>query len=353
MLPHHCSLQATSDLLAASQSRKAAKLTWIRTGLLSLTIVSLVCIIVLVALIVYGSRPKPEAMPSIAEPFESVDYSTLPQQRTLRAGDGAKLAYRHYQGDGDCAVLALHGSATEGRSLHALARRLEHEGIGVYIPDLRGHGNSGQKGDISRRGLLENDIQAFVEHIMEISPEKRLTLLGFSSGGGLALKYAGRHRLPESTQLVMLAPMLGIDSAPYTEDNPHAREQEWARPFVPRLIGLSILNELGIHVFDHLPVIAFAVERDNQYATATYSRRLLASLNPDDHHHLLRNTGAPVTVLAGTHDEVFASRHYEEAVHSARPEARIRLVEGVTHAGMILDPQALEQVAREIAGNGC
>ncbi|MFD1380188.1 alpha/beta hydrolase [Fodinicurvata halophila] len=186
-LHHHCFFAGALWFIDSmtGTGKRLVTLTKIKIALLSFAVLSLICIATLAALIGYGSRPKPEAMPSIAKGFESVDYSTLPQTQTLQARDGTRLAYRHYPGDEDCAVLALHGSATEGRSFHALARELEQEGVGVYVPDLRGHGESGREGDIPRRGVLENDIEIFIDHITAARPEAQLSLLGFSSGGGL------------------------------------------------------------------------------------------------------------------------------------------------------------------------
>lgn len=317
-------------------------------GLVGGVILGLGAPAVVAGLIAFGTRPPPAPMTAISRPFASVDYSDLPAPRTLTARDGTALAFRHYRGSGRHTVLALHGSSTDGRSLHVLARALAHAGMDVYVPDIRGHGASGRRGDIDRMDQLEDDIADFIAHIADSAPDAKLTVLGFSSGGGLALRYTGRRPTPEIDRLVMIAPMLGIDSPPCTQDNPHAVGERWSRPFVPRIVGLTIFNKFGVHRFDGLPTIAFAVDPDNDRAVRAYSHRLLTSLNPRDYKALLAATEVPVSVLAGTRDQVFAAAYYEPAVREPRPDAEVRLVDGVDHVGMTLDGRALQAVVETV-----
>ena len=323
-----------------------------RRALAGAAIAILILAAVLAGLVAFGGGSPPPRMAAIGDPFAAVDYGDLPARQTLEAADGTALAYRRYPAAGDAvggAVLALHGSSTDGQSLHVLARDLAAAGQAVYVPDIRGHGESGTRGDIPRAGILEDDIAAFLAMIRDRHPELPATLLGFSSGGGLALRYAGRPDLASPDRLLLLAPMLGIDAPTYTADNPHAGDETWSNPYVPRIIGLSILNGLGIHAFDHLLVIGFATDPADNRATASYSHRLLRSMNPQDHRALLRDTAAPVTVLAGTDDQVFAADQFAPTVHAVRPEAEVQLVDRVDHIGMTLDPAALAAVRAAVA----
>lgn len=300
------------------------------------------------ALVAFGGGSRPPVMESIRAPFADVDFSDLPERRTFQARDGMALAYRRYRGDGAGAVIALHGSSTEGRSLHPLARSLSNDGYTVYVPDIRGHGDSGERGDVAHADQLVEDVADLARHVRQAGSQAPVSLVGFSSGGGLALKYAGSGQGRPIDQLVLVAPMLGIDSAPYTDDNEHAREGEWTKPFVPRIVGLSMLNAAGIHAFDGLPVIAFAVDPADEDATATYSHRLLKAMNPENHRALLEAVPCPVTVLAGDRDEVFTAASYPEAVHAVRPEAEVRLIEDTGHVGMTLEPDALSAISASL-----
>ncbi|MFC3226832.1 alpha/beta hydrolase [Marinibaculum pumilum] len=329
-------------------------MAWLRRALAGAAIAILVFAAVVAGLVAFGGGSPPPRMAAISDPFADIDYGDLPARQALEAADGTDLAYRRYPAAGGTgapagAVLALHGSSTDGQSLHVLARDLAAAGQAVYVPDIRGHGDSGPRGDVPRTGILEEDIAAFLALIRDRHPDLPVTLLGFSSGGGLALRYAGRPDLPSPDRLLLLAPMLGIGAPTYTEHNPHAGDARWSNPYVPRIIGLSILNGLGIHAFDDLPVIGFAVDPANDRATSSYSHRLLQSMNPQDYRALLRDTAAPVTVLAGTNDQVFAADQFAPTVHAVRPEADVRLVDGVDHVGMTLDPAALAAVRAMLA----
>jgi len=54
---------------------------------------------------------------------------------------------------------------------------------------MRGHGESGSRGDIAYIGQLEDDLDDFMKQVLEV--EKGVTLIGFSGGGGFALRFAG------------------------------------------------------------------------------------------------------------------------------------------------------------------
>ena len=58
------------------------------------TVVVLVAIVGLA--ITLGGPGKPSAMPSINDPFNSVDFSDLPKFSYFMSRDGAKLAFRDY-----------------------------------------------------------------------------------------------------------------------------------------------------------------------------------------------------------------------------------------------------------------
>jgi hypothetical protein len=57
---------------------------------------------------------------------------------------------------------------------------------------------------------------------------------------------------------------------------PTVKSHAWAKPFTPRILALLILNRTGIHAFDYLPVIAFAIPAEcAEILTGQYSFRLL------------------------------------------------------------------------------
>jgi alpha-beta hydrolase superfamily lysophospholipase len=319
--------------------------------LVSIIAVPLVAILVLTGLILWPVADKPEAFGSITDPFADVDYDSLPPIRFADARDGVGIAYRRYDADeARAAALLLHGSSADSQSMHPLASALAGLGITAYAIDIRGHGATGLRGDVAHIGQPAEDVEDFIAFMREEDARLPVSLIGFSSGGGLALNAAGQGHAPGIARLILVSPMLGVNAPPSTADNPNAPERSWAHPDIPRLIGLSILNRFGVHYFDYLPVIVFAAG-DSPNLTPVYSHRLLTSMNPQDTDGLLKAVESPVTLLAGDNDEVFASATYEETVHASRPDAEVMLLPGIGHVGMTLEPAALEAIAAAVPRN--
>jgi non-heme chloroperoxidase len=97
--------------------------------------------------------PPPKFLPkleSIAAPFRSVDFSNIPNLHYYRARDGTRLAYREYLKQHTKQIVVLiYGSFGSSLSMYPLAEYLENQDMTVYSLDLRGHGNSARKGDIT------------------------------------------------------------------------------------------------------------------------------------------------------------------------------------------------------------
>jgi len=272
-------------------------------------------VIALCIAIAQPTKVPSEALNSVNAPFSTVDFSALPKPETHTARDGEEISYRRYQSESEAAVaLLLHGSSSHGQSLHPLAASLAESGITSY----------------RHQGQM-------------------ISLVGFSSGGGLALNAAGLGHAETIDQLILLSPMLGPDQPPYTAKNPHRSKDRWASPNIPRIIGLSVLNSVGIHVFDDLSVIAFAVG-DIEDLTGEYSHRLLISMTPQDAPALLKAVPVPIKLIVGERDELFAATAFDEAVHPVRPDTAITIVPNLNHIEITLSSVAHDVIGDTILG---
>ena len=168
----------------------------------------------LTAMIAAPLERLPE-LTSISQSARAVDRSSMPPLQRFSARDGTELAYRHYPArgpaSGQIAVL-VHGSSGSSVAVHALADALAARGIETYAPDMRGHGGSGTRGDVTFIGQLENDLSDLVTMVRKTSPAEPLTLIGHSSGGGFALRVAGSPIQDLFARTVLLAPYLGYDA---------------------------------------------------------------------------------------------------------------------------------------------
>jgi pimeloyl-ACP methyl ester carboxylesterase len=309
---------------------------------------SIVGVVLLAAGAVAGAiafdRPEaPPPMPSVSDPFKAVDFSDLPAVSRFAARDGAALAYRRYGGDADRVVVLIHGSAGSSIGMHAAAKALAGAGATVIVPDLRGHGQSGPHGDIAYIGQLEDDLDDLMAALAQGHRARETTLIGFSAGGGFALRVAGGRLGSRFDRFILVAPFLGHDA-------PNARGNDaggWASVAVKRLVALSLVNRLGITSFNGLPVIDFAVPAGNpDNLTARYSYRLLTNFQPDDDYvGDLRRTSRPIMAMDGADDEVFFSGKLKGALEAGRPGIRVDLVPGVGHVGLTTTPAGTAAIA--------
>ncbi len=310
-----------------------------------------VAVSVLAVMIAFGTSAPPPPLKSIGEPFSKIDFSDLPPIETVAADGGGTIAFRHWDthqaNEREPIVVAIHGSSASSTSLHPLATALSAQGFAVYAPDIRGHGETGKGGDIDCAGQLDTDLADFVSAIESRSPGVPLILLGFSSGGGFALHAAASPSGKAFERAVLLSPMLG----PFAPTVKKAGDA-WAAPYVPRILGLLALNALGVHAFDALPALAFAIDPAKaKFLTARYSFRLMRAFGTADYAADFKNAKTPVYVLAGDKDELFAADLFAPTIHAIRPDVPVTVVPGVNHIGMTTDPRAVPAIVAALRGH--
>jgi len=308
------------------------------------SIAVLMCAVVATAL-VWGGPGTPAPITSIKDPFESVDFSNMPPLKNYQGADGAKLFYRAYTPKGDnikgSAVL-VHGSSGSSESMHPMATALAAAGVHVYALDVRGHGDSGQKGHIAFIGQLESDLQSFVQAVQPPSPS---TLIGFSSGGGFVLRVAASEMQSAFDSYLLLAPYLG-----HTAPNHRPDSGGWVSVGIPRIVALNALNAVGIRHGNDLPVVRFALtEEAKKFLTPEYDFNLNMNFAANaDYQADLLNAKGKVAILAGDADELLQSQELQGMVQSAGKDWAVQLLPGVQHIALTLDPTALKAIAEQV-----
>ncbi len=290
--------------------------------------------------------------PSNSVSGETIDFSgqsggANPERAPLQtylARDGATLSYRHYgAGNTDSPLMVfIHGSGWHGGAYDGLARSIaEKAGIEVALPDLRGHGpNPLTRGDVAYTGQLEDDITDLAAALRK--PGQKLVLGGHSSGGGLVVRYAGGEQGSTLDGAVLLAPFLKYN-APTMRPNSGG----WARPLTRRIIGLSMLNAVGIKALNSLTAIQFNFPdevlkgAEGETATASYSYRLNTSYAPRNDYLADIAALPPFLLIAGTNDESFIASAYEPLMKPVNPNGRYQLLDGQSHLGVISDLQTV------------
>ena len=308
--------------------------------------------LLITALIATPLAPVPE-LDSISAARRTVDFSALPAIERFQARDGTWLGFRHYPATGAAtgrAAIVIHGSSgSSGSTIHALSGALAARGVETWAVDIRGHGASGSRGDISYVGQLEDDMADLVAEIRKSAPSAPLTLVGHSSGGAFALRVAGSPIQNLFERAVLLAPYLGYD-APSTRSNSGG----WASADIPRIIGLEVLRAVGINCCEQLPVLALAVPPDSQKTqVGIYTDRLMRNFAV--HRDFRRDLAAatrPITIFSGADDELMLSDKYADAVRGAPVPVDIRLLDGINHMAIVAAPKAVSLVADDVATRG-
>jgi len=289
-------------------------------------------------MIVFG-KPKLTGMNNQNLDFMELFFydSELPELKKYQARDGARLSYRYYHAESDITMILLHGSGWHSQYFLPLAQFISAEGLAkVYTPDLRGHGpNPVRRGDVDYICQLEDDLADLLDIIRARNPKDKLIVGGHSSGGGLALRFAGSQYGNQVNAYLMLSPFLK-----YNAPTIRKTSDGWAQPYTRRIIGLTMLNNVGIHWLDFMPAIEFNMptEARNGTETLVYSHRLNTAFAPRDYKKDLTAISQPLMVIAGTADKAFVAEKFEPVI-SQYTNVAVELLPDVTHMGVVVGPE--------------
>ena len=115
---------------------------------------------------------------------------------TLTSADGVKIFFRHYPAEAERARMVIaHGLGEHSGRYRNVVERMLPNGISVWVPDHRGHGQSeGKRGHILNFVQYLADLRLSVELAGEGRPEgMKCFLLGHSMGGLIALYFAQQY----------------------------------------------------------------------------------------------------------------------------------------------------------------
>ena len=256
--------------------------------------------------------------------------------QSFQARDGSTLFYRSYGEQSALDLILIHGSGSDSAYLGSLASRISSSGVArVWTPDVRGHGSSPERrGDIDYIDQLEDDVADLSSLIRSMNPRGALVIGGHSSGGGLAIRLAGGSYGGIADGYLLLAPFLQYDAPTVRPD-----AGGWAMPKTSRIVGLNVLNALGILRFNDVTALEFNLPPVNRTGneTLSYSYRLMTGFNPRNYVSDLQALEKPTLVLVGTDDESMYAEEFSVVFDAFAPHAHVELVPGATHLGLTVD----------------
>jgi len=302
--------------------------------------------VVPLAIIAFNAPASPPPMASMATSLKQINASDIPARLQFPARDGTSLQYYAYPAGSDKIAVLIHGTAGPGSTMHALATSLRAAGVTAYVLDIRGHGGSGRRGDIDYIGQLDDDVSDFVGKLGPAQRDETRTLVGFSGGAGFAIRFAGGSYGSLFDRYVLLSPIL--PGSPAWRPNAGG----WTNIAVPRIVAISWLDRLGIHWFDGLPVISYAVSRDSSRdTTPSYSYRLSTNFSASRQYETyLKNIRRPAAIFVGDADEQVVADQFAPLLQRLDVNIPITIVANMKHADMIAAPGALQVVVRAISG---
>jgi 3-oxoadipate enol-lactonase len=222
----------------------------------------------------------------------------------------------HYEtlGSGQPVVL-IHGFSNFGLSWMQQLPALVNNGYQAIVPDLYGHGLSGQATQITSVEDLADDIHALLEHL-GVGPA---VLCGLSLGGMIALQYALAH--PQRTRGLVIA------NSRATFAEPHLKEAvaSWIAMFEqpggatkrfeaawPMLLNEAFRNSpSGAAVYEIWAALAARTEGSS---LANVARGMTSF----DVRAQLGAIEVPTLVVSGQHDKLFPPAHSMEVADGIR-----------------------------------
>jgi alpha-beta hydrolase superfamily lysophospholipase len=300
----------------------------------------------------FKQKPAAPAQPSVRPDGGNCYESGAARCLVMR--DGLKLGAVRYEGKNNATIVLTHGLLTDGRSLESTASELrDTTGAEVWTLDLRGHGRSGGRpGDIDYVGQYEHDLADAVAHIRKARPEGKLVLGGHAVGGGMAVRYAQLRDAPRVDGYLLYTPHLGHTS-PTNQSKALEAAKTAAEPFIKiheqRILGLLMLNTLGIHAYDDLPTLFF--NRPAGSWIDRYSFRAMRNIGPEDYRAALRADDKPMLVLVGSKDTISAPGAFAEAI-ALHKNGKSIVIEGAKFDDIATDKRSLAEVKAWMTESG-
>lgn len=121
--------------------------------------------------------------------------------RYVKAKDGTRIAVYDYNPGGKKTVFLVHGWPLSHKMYEYQIELLTQCGCRVVAVDLRGFGAA----DTPASGYSYNTMASDLHCVVQALNLSRFTLVGFSMGGAIALRYMGRYKGQGVKRLILLA----------------------------------------------------------------------------------------------------------------------------------------------------
>jgi non-heme chloroperoxidase len=124
-----------------------------------------------------------------------------PNMSTFKTRDDVTLWFKDWGPKNGPVVVLAHGWPLNADSWDAQAFHLANHGYRVVVHDRRGHGRSSQPWDGNDMDHYADDLAQLIDHL----GLRRVSIVGFSAGGGEVARFVGRHGTRNVTKLALIS----------------------------------------------------------------------------------------------------------------------------------------------------
>jgi len=190
-----------------------------------------------------------------------------------------------------------------------------------------------KRGDISYINQLEDDLSDFLVMVKKNNSNSKVIIGGHSSGGGLAIRFAGSKYGENADAYMLLSPFLK-----YNAPTMRSKSGGWAYAHMPRIVGLSMLNNVGIKWFNGLKVIDFNMPEKYRDGTETlsYSFRLNTGYAPRNYKRDFARMNKKALIAVGSNDESFIAEKFLPEVSKYKEDIEVIKLESLTHMSIVV-----------------
>jgi non-heme chloroperoxidase len=278
---------------------------------------------------------QPVEKPTMADAAPAAPAKVEPTVKKAKLKKDIELEYAELGAAGGTPVLMIHGVFD---SRHAFDLMLPHvpPTWHVYIPDLRGHGNSTKPDKGYAQADLVGDLVAFLDSV----GEKKVHVVGHSMGALIAHKLAIEH--PDRVDRLVL-----VAATPTMKGKPGPAEGQkmfatFKDPVDPGFVGEFVKSSFVKPVPDDFMQAQVA---ETSKIPAKVWNQVFAGAIAEDHSKKLGSIKAKTLILWGDKDVLFDAAD-QKVLDEQIPDSTLKTYAGVGHN---IPSENAEEAAKDIA----
>lgn len=259
-------------------------------------------------------------------------------------------------GNGDKVMVMIHGNICSGLHFNPIISYLPKD-YTVYIPDLRGFGQSSYINRINEIDDLSKDVHEFVTQLNIES----FILLGWSAGGCVCMDYASNY--PEKVESLILVESVGYKGCPMLDENNNVYPNRESMKYEPTQVMpvLDAINNNDADFIEELWDNAVYVNKKpnkkdiDKYVQASLKQRnlldiywALSKFNISNENNRyakgngkIKNINVPVILTWGENDNIVSKKEIYETAKALNSKSKVIILKDCGHSPFLDCPEYL------------